>query len=100
MDIKMPRLDGIAATRAILQENPETHVIVLTTFETDDLVFEAILAGQGLFAQGCGRERNIGRDPGAVRGEPAYRAHRRKDHLRISRVKIPERSEAPIEETP
>jgi DNA-binding NarL/FixJ family response regulator len=45
MDIKMPRVDGLAATRAILAENPLTRVIVLTTFETDDLVFEAILAG-------------------------------------------------------
>jgi DNA-binding NarL/FixJ family response regulator len=45
MDIKMPRLDGIAATRQILAQNPNTRVIILTTFETDELVFEAILAG-------------------------------------------------------
>jgi DNA-binding NarL/FixJ family response regulator len=45
MDIKMPRLDGIAATRAILAENPKIRIIMLTTFETDELVFEAILAG-------------------------------------------------------
>ncbi len=45
MDIKMPRIDGIAATREILAENPQTRVIILTTFETDELVFEAILAG-------------------------------------------------------
>lgn len=45
MDIKMPRVDGLAATRAILAENPLTRVIVLTTFETDELIFQAIIAG-------------------------------------------------------
>ena len=45
LDIKMPRLTGIEATRQIGEELPETKVVMLTTFATDDLVFEAILAG-------------------------------------------------------
>lgn len=45
MDIKMPRMDGVAATRAILAENPRTRIIMLTTFDTDDLVYDAISAG-------------------------------------------------------
>lgn len=45
MDIQMPRLGGIAATRRIVAEHPETQVIALSTFDTDDLVFEAISAG-------------------------------------------------------
>lgn len=45
MDIQMPRLGGIAATRRIVAEHPETQVVALSTFDTDDLVFEAISAG-------------------------------------------------------
>jgi DNA-binding NarL/FixJ family response regulator len=41
----MPRLAGVAATRAITAELPQTQVVVLTTFDTDELVFEAIRAG-------------------------------------------------------
>jgi DNA-binding NarL/FixJ family response regulator len=45
MDIQMPRLSGIAATKRIVSEFPEAQIVVLTTFDTDDLVFEAISAG-------------------------------------------------------
>lgn len=45
MDIQMPRLNGIAATRTITRECPKTQVIILTTFDSDDLIFEAICAG-------------------------------------------------------
>jgi DNA-binding NarL/FixJ family response regulator len=45
LDIKMPRLNGIEAARQITQELPGTKVVMLTTFDTDDLVFDAILAG-------------------------------------------------------
>jgi DNA-binding NarL/FixJ family response regulator len=45
MDLQMPRLAGVAATRAITAELPQTQVVVLTTFDTDELVFEAIRAG-------------------------------------------------------
>jgi DNA-binding NarL/FixJ family response regulator len=45
MDLKMPRLGGIPATRQICAEHPDTHVIILTTYDADDLVFEGIKAG-------------------------------------------------------
>lgn len=45
MDMKMPRMDGVEATRAILAENPNAHIIALTTFDDDALVFDAFLAG-------------------------------------------------------
>ena len=45
MDLKMPRLGGIPATRRICAELPDTQVIILTTYDTDDLVFEGIKAG-------------------------------------------------------
>ena len=45
LDIKMPRVNGIEAARQISRERPETHIVMLTTFDADDLVFDAILAG-------------------------------------------------------
>jgi DNA-binding NarL/FixJ family response regulator len=47
MDIRMPDMDGITATRAITSDDDMAgvRVIILTTFETDDLVVEAIRAG-------------------------------------------------------
>ena len=45
MDIKMPDLNGIEATRRILAANPRANVVVLTMFEDDDSVFAAMRAG-------------------------------------------------------
>lgn len=45
MDLQMPRLDGIPAIRKILLEFPLTKIVILTTFDSDDHVFEAINAG-------------------------------------------------------
>ncbi|WP_083686072.1 response regulator transcription factor [Rhodoferax koreense] len=45
MDLNMPRQGGVAATREITLARPATQVLVLTTFDTDDLVFEAVRAG-------------------------------------------------------
>ena len=45
MDIKMPRLNGIQATRQIVSALPKTQIIILTTYDTDDWVFDGIRAG-------------------------------------------------------
>ena len=45
MDIRMPRLDGIEATRRIVAARPETRILVLTTFDLDDHVYAAVQAG-------------------------------------------------------
>ena len=49
MDIRMPRLDGIAATRAILDALPAVRVLMLTTFDLDDYVIDAFRAGASGF---------------------------------------------------
>jgi DNA-binding NarL/FixJ family response regulator len=49
MDVRMPRLDGVAATRRILAEYPETRVLVLTTFDEDAIVYDAFRAGASGF---------------------------------------------------
>jgi DNA-binding NarL/FixJ family response regulator len=45
MDLSMPVLDGVAATRAIVAESPGTHVVVLTSFADHHRVTEAVAAG-------------------------------------------------------
>jgi DNA-binding NarL/FixJ family response regulator len=49
MDIRMPGMDGITATGQILTELPETRIVILTTFETDEYVFAALAAGASGF---------------------------------------------------
>jgi DNA-binding NarL/FixJ family response regulator len=49
MDVRMPILDGLEATRRIRTELPEVQVIVLTTYDLDDYVFGAIRAGAAGF---------------------------------------------------
>ena len=49
MDIRMPVLDGIAATRRLMESAVETRVLVLTTFDLDEYVFEALRAGASGF---------------------------------------------------
>jgi DNA-binding NarL/FixJ family response regulator len=45
LDIQMPRLNGIAATQQIVRDCPGAQVIILTTYDTDDLIFDSICAG-------------------------------------------------------
>jgi DNA-binding NarL/FixJ family response regulator len=45
MDLRMPRVDGVSATERIKRQWPDVQVLVLTTFDDDDLVFRSIEAG-------------------------------------------------------
>jgi NarL family two-component system response regulator LiaR len=45
MDLVMPRMDGVEATKRLLAEHPDTKVIILSSFTEDDKVFPAIQAG-------------------------------------------------------
>jgi DNA-binding NarL/FixJ family response regulator len=49
MDVRMPVLDGIAATRTIVDERLAGHVLVLTTFDEDRIVYDAMRAGASGF---------------------------------------------------
>lgn len=70
MDLKMPNMGGIPATRQICREFPETRVVILTTYDADDLVFEGIKAGaQGYLLKDASGDKLIGAIRGVVRGE-------------------------------
>jgi DNA-binding NarL/FixJ family response regulator len=49
MDVRMPRLDGIEATRRLLARRPQTKVLALTTFDLDEYVYAAVRAGASGF---------------------------------------------------
>lgn len=57
MDVRMPRMDGIAATAALARSSPATRVLILTTVETDEVVYEALRAGAcGFLLKSCPRD--------------------------------------------
>jgi DNA-binding NarL/FixJ family response regulator len=47
MDLKMPKLDGVQATQQIIEQNPKAKVLILSSFETDGFVLQALKAGAG-----------------------------------------------------
>ena len=49
MDIRMPELDGLEATRRILAADPGARILILTTFDLDEYIYEALLAGASGF---------------------------------------------------
>jgi DNA-binding NarL/FixJ family response regulator len=70
MDIRMPELDGIEATRRLLKERPETRVLMLTTFDLDEYVFDALRAGaSGFLLKDAPAEELIGAIYTLARGE-------------------------------
>lgn len=72
MDIRMPGLDGIAATEAIVRAHPDTRVLVLTTFDLDEYAFGAIRAGaSGFLLKDAQRHEMISAIRAVHRGDAA-----------------------------
>ena len=72
MDVSMPELDGLAATRLITAEMPEVKVVILTASDQDETLFEAIKAGaQGYLLKNLEAEDFFALLDRAAAGEPA-----------------------------
>jgi DNA-binding NarL/FixJ family response regulator len=70
MDLRMPILDGVSATRRILASLPDCRVIVLTTFDDDEYVFDGLRAGaMGFLLKDTSSEKLFDAIRAAVRGE-------------------------------
>ena len=61
MDVRMPNLDGVAATRLIHEEDPAIRIVMLTTFDDDEYVHSAIAYGavENLLGQGAWDDRDL-----------------------------------------
>lgn len=73
MDIQMPELNGVEATRQIVQTSPHIGVIVITMFEDDDSVFAAMRAGaRGYVLKGADQEEMLRAIRAVARGEALF----------------------------
>jgi DNA-binding NarL/FixJ family response regulator len=93
MDLQMPVLDGVAATRRLHHEQPECRVIVLTTFDDDELVFDGLRAGAvGYLLKDAPSEKLAEAIRVAARGEtflqPSVAAKVVAEFARLSKKKI------------
>ena len=70
MDLRMPRVDGVEATRQIRERHPRTQVVVLTTFADDESILGALSAGALGFLT-----KNAGRDEIRLALEAAHAGH-------------------------
>lgn len=91
MDIRMPRLDGIAATRRVLAAADPPHVLILTTYDTDENVFDALEAGAvGFLVKDTPPAQLLEAVKSAVRGGATISpstTRRLVDHLVASRLR-------------
>ena len=75
MDLHMPGTNGIEATRRLIEERPETGVLVLTMFDVDESVFAAIRAGaRGYIVKGAAQEQIVGAIRSVASGEVVFGA--------------------------
>jgi len=70
MDLQMPQLDGVGATRQLQSECPQSNVVILTTFDDDEYVFEGLRAGaMGYLLKDVSCETLVEAIHGAANGE-------------------------------
>ena len=70
MDIRMPRMDGVEATRQLVRAGSPTRVLVLTTFDLDEYVYDALRAGaSGFLLKDAPREQLVTAVRTVARGE-------------------------------
>lgn len=100
MDLVMPKMDGIEATRQVTAQLPQTRVLVLTSFAADDKVFPAIKAGAlGYLLKDSSPEALVAAIRAVQRGEPSLEpAIARKVLQELSHSHVPDPEVDPLTE--
>ena len=103
MDLRMPVLNGVAATERIQKEQPDSKVIVLTTFDDDEYVFDGLRAGAvGYLLKDVSSDKLVEAIRAAARGEsflePSIAAKVVAEFTRMSGEKRPSAEEQPLVE--
>lgn len=94
MDLKMPRMNGIRATEVIKQQFPQIAVLILTTYDEDDWVVDAIRAGaNGYLLKDANSEEIIAAIEGVVAGETPVDPAIAQKLYRYVQFGVPARSE-------
>jgi two-component system, NarL family, response regulator LiaR len=76
MDLVMPEMDGVTATRLIKQQSPRSQVIVLTSYHEDEHIYPAIRAGAlSYLLKSVGLDELVGAVRKAARGEATLHPH-------------------------
>ncbi|MDG4859823.1 response regulator transcription factor [Streptomyces sp. T-3] len=99
MDLRMPRCDGVAATRRIRSEHPGTQVVVLTTYADDDSLFPALQAGaRGYLTKDAGGDEIVRAVQAVMSGDASLAPQVQRRLLeRISEPSTPQPPQPPQE---
>jgi DNA-binding NarL/FixJ family response regulator len=101
MDVRMPEMDGLAATRAIKEVQPETAVIIVTMHESADYLYEALKAGAaGYVLKDARREELVSAVRTVQRGETILNADLASQLLRRMAGEVKQPAQAPTSLTP
>lgn len=95
MDLRMPVMDGIEATRRLSEEHPEVAVVVLTTFADDDSILGALGAGaRGYLTKNAGRQDIVRAIRAAAAGQSVLDREVQDRLLATARTRTPPRSQS------
>ncbi|MEV7125502.1 response regulator transcription factor [Streptomyces sp. NPDC093260] len=101
MDLRMPRCDGVEATRRIRAEHPGTQVVILTTFADDDSLFPALRAGaRGYLTKDAGGDEIVRAVESVLSGEAGLAPSIQRRLLERLSEPGPEPWAPPVDQTP